>query len=477
MRTIRMQLLAAYLVSLFLPLATLAAVGAVTWFLLFPASGTLDLNRLMRYAADLKPIVETRLQQEPPAAVHQWLSGRLRPELPSYLRVQVVDPNGVVLADTEGLPGEALSMLTLYQLMDPPGRYGDRYHAVEVLHRADGSPLGLMIVSVPESATAVIHLGKSRPQDRIGSVLLASVPLLSFLASVSLFWRLGSAMVRPLQALSAAVSRVAEGDLTLEVPVERRDEIGQLALSVQGMVRRLRAAHERAEAAERARRYWVAAASHDLRTPLTVILAQVETLLRTDRTPEHVRSRLHTVYQKAEQLREMVHGLFELASLDAQALEWPRRETDLAELIRRETAHLLPAIEGAGMAIEVDLPEHPCPVLVAPDKIQRAFQNLVNNAIRYGAFGRLLIVRMRRPRPGWWRVEVEDRGPGLDEARIPLLFEHIAPGGNASGEDRGTGGLGLTIVKEIIRRHDGQVGAKNIPDSGACVWFELPALR
>ncbi len=472
-----MQLLGVYLVSLLLPLASLAAAGAVTWFLLFPASSTLDLNRLVRYASDLKPIVESRLQQEPPAAVHQWLSGRLRSELPPYLRVQVVDPDGVVLADTDGLPGETLSMVTLYHLMDPPGLHEGRYHAVELLQRADGRPLGMMVVSVAESATAVVHMGGSRPQDRIGSVLLASVPLLSFLASVSLFWRLGSALVRPLQALSVAVSRVAEGDLTVEVPVERRDEIGQLALSVQGMVRRLRAAHERAEAAERARRYWVAAASHDLRTPLTVILAQVETLLRADLTPNHVRSRLLTVYQKAEQLKQMVDGLFELAALDAQALEWPRQEADLAELIRRETAHLLPAIEGAGMAIEVDLPEHPCPVLVAPDKIQRAFQNLVNNAIRYGASGRLLIVRMRRPRPGWWRVEVEDRGPGLDEERIPLLFEHISRGGNVPGEDRRAGGLGLTIVKEIIRRHDGQVGATNVPDGGACVWFELPALR
>src|SRR5690606_6926159 len=160
------------------------------------------------------------------------LSGRLRSELPPYLRVQVVDPDGVVLADTDGLPGETLSAVTLYRLMDPPGRHGGRYHAVEVLQRADGAPLGLMVVSVPESATAVIHMGGSRPQDRIGSVLLASVPLLSFLASVSLFWRLGSALVRPLQALSAAVSRGAEGDLTVAVPVERRAEIGQLALSV-----------------------------------------------------------------------------------------------------------------------------------------------------------------------------------------------------------------------------------------------------
>ncbi len=475
MGSIRAQLLLAYLASLVLPFVTILMALFIGWLLLFPTWGSLDLGGLARRAAELKPVVEQQMARGGPRELQAWLERIRKSGLPDYLRVQVVAPDGRLLGDTDGPPHREVSLVTLYRWMEAPGLLNGRYHVTELLEGRDGSPAGILVVSAPQQATRVIHLDGERAEDRIGVALLLSAPILALGGSVALFWWLGSTLIRPIQAVSTAVSRVADGDLTVEVPVSRRDEIGQLARSVRVMIRRLREAQEQAEAAERARRYWVAAASHDLRTPLTVITVQAEALLRMDLSSPVVRSKLESVQQKAGQIRELVDSLFELAAMDAQTMEWPKREADLAELVRRETAHLLPRIEQVGMALEMEVPETPCPVLVAADKIQRAFQNLLQNAIRYGASGQALIVRVR-PGPGrTWRVEVEDRGPGVDEEQIPWLFERFTRGGGSRTEAGSGGGLGLAILKEIVQRHGGRVGAHNVPEGGACFWFELPA--
>lgn len=447
----------------------LTILGLLAWFMsresgdLFQALGQL-------------PAVEARAQAVGRALAADPTPDALReaaltPGLPTGSRVQVVDMRGTLWVDTAGeaggvvAPGEVLTWLLTGQ---DAGLASILTEPIQV----SGQLWGYYVYRPPgwESPPAA---GTGQEMQQLSGWALIIGQSFVLLVSLLLFLGFGRHLVRPVRRLSAVVRRIADGDLSARASLNpRQDELGLLARDVDRMAERLQEAQERAASAEEARRYTVATVSHDLRTPLTALLAHAEAV-RTGVTDDVDRS-LVVVQEKGLQMKGLIDDLFELASLDADHGPWKTRRVDVSEVVRVAVAGMLPQLEAAGMSVDPNIPDETLPADLPSGKLERVLDNLLSNALKYGASGGWLGVRVGR-REGTIRIAVADRGPGIPVEEQRRIFDPFYRADQArSGRQRGSG-LGLAVAARIVERLGGRTGVESPSEGGACFWVELPA--
>ncbi|GBD41958.1 Alkaline phosphatase synthesis sensor protein PhoR [bacterium HR39] len=242
-------------------------------------------------------------------------------------------------------------------------------------------------------------------------------------------------------------------------------------------------------AIERMRSDFVANASHELRTPISALLAAVETLKGPARDDPKAREEfLELVEREVRRMARLVDDLLQLSRIEASVPEPPTTPCDLVPLVERVMAELRPQAEKAGVEPVVDMPE-PLPELVAdPEQIHQLLANLVDNAIRHGGSGGRVEVRVsvfdRAPpeagplagRPAV-ALCVRDWGPGIPAEHIPRLTERFYRVDRARSRASGGTGLGLAIVKHVLRRHRGHLAVDSEPGRGSTFCAFLPLVR
>ncbi len=264
--------------------------------------------------------------------------------------------------------------------------------------------------------------------------------------------------LRPVQRLTDAAEHVARTqELDAAIEVDRGDELGRLATSFNSMLQALGASREQ-------QRRLVADASHELRTPLTSLRTNVEVLARgTDLAPAERESLLADLTGELEELSALVAELVELATESQVSAEDPQDvrldeiATGVVERARRRTAQT------------IELSVEPSLVSGRPTGLERAIRNLVDNACKWNPVGEPIEVVVRGT-----RVEVRDRGPGIDEADRPHVFDRFYR--SDAARSMSGSGLGLAIVRQVVEAHGGTVFAEEAEGGGALVGFELPAM-
>lgn len=226
------------------------------------------------------------------------------------------------------------------------------------------------------------------------------------------------------------------------------------------------------------RRDFVANVSHEMRTPITVIRANAETLL-DGALDDKAAARTFTeaIGRHAERLENLVGDLLELARIEAGRLELELEPLRVADLIRRVVEAHAPAAERREHAVEIEVPAD-LHAMADARTLDRVLGNLLQNAINYTPPGGHIVVRASREGEHV-RIEVSDDGPGIPlrhRARIFERFYRVDPG--RSREMGGTG-LGLAIVKHLVSAMSGSVGVRSAERShptrpGAVFWFDLP---
>ncbi len=269
-----------------------------------------------------------------------------------------------------------------------------------------------------------------------------------FLASVALFalalglgaWPVTRRLTRRLERLRARVEDLGQGDLAARAPVEGRDEVAALAQS-------FNRAAERIEALLSAQRRTLAFASHELRSPLARLRVALE-MLAGD--PE----RKAAAERDIAELDGLIGELLEASRLEARSLL--REEVDLLALAAEEASRYDLEAEGEPTSVTGD-----------PRLLRRLLRNLLENARRHG--GGATRVRVETHGVGA-RIRIEDRGPGVPEAERERIFEpfYRPPGSPETGLGHG---LGLALVRQIARAHDGD--ARQLPREGGGSVFEI----
>jgi two-component system phosphate regulon sensor histidine kinase PhoR len=226
----------------------------------------------------------------------------------------------------------------------------------------------------------------------------------------------------------------------------------------------------------RMRADFVANASHELRTPLASLTGFIETLLGAARhDPSATEKFLRVMLDQARRMGRLIEDLLSLSRVEMRAHTRPTEIVDVAEVARHVGDALEPLAKESSVVLSVERAETPVQVIGDRDELVQLVQNLVENAIRYGASGGRVDVRLELP-SGTSRVllHVEDQGPGIAAEHLPRLserFYRVNAGG--STETKGTG-LGLAIVKHILTRHQGRLEIKSELGKGSRFTAELP---
>ncbi|MGH2965500.1 MAG: HAMP domain-containing sensor histidine kinase [Solirubrobacterales bacterium] len=285
----------------------------------------------------------------------------------------------------------------------------------------------------------------------------------------------GRAM-RPIAALTATARKIATTrDPSQRMPVpDNDDEVRELAVTLEQMLRQLDAARSEAEQMMQAQREFVADASHELRTPLTSILANLELLQegldeleRGGEEGEMVASALRS----SRRMSRLVSDLLLLARADAGRAS-SRRECDLSEVAAAAVSEVRPVANGRHLTIDED---GPVPVEGNPDELHRLALNLLDNGLRHTPEGTEIRVSVER-RNGDAVLEVSDDGPGLPAGMEDQVFSRFVRGNGPADLAPETGtGLGLAIVKAVATSHGGEVDAGASASGGARFTVRLPA--
>jgi two-component system, OmpR family, phosphate regulon sensor histidine kinase PhoR len=226
---------------------------------------------------------------------------------------------------------------------------------------------------------------------------------------------------------------------------------------------------------------FVANASHELRTPLSALSGFIDTLQGPARDDPEARERfLAIMQQQAARMARLIEDLLSLSRIELNAHRRPEKPVDLVPIIRQVTDGLQTLAHDRGVAVNVEA-ANAATVLGDRDELVSLFENLVENAIKYGADGKRVDIKLA-PAKGEEgepeaRISVRDYGPGIAPEHLPRLTERFYRVSVRESRDQGGTGLGLALVKHILNRHRGRLTIDSTPGSGATFTVNLPTIE
>jgi two-component system, OmpR family, phosphate regulon sensor histidine kinase PhoR len=223
---------------------------------------------------------------------------------------------------------------------------------------------------------------------------------------------------------------------------------------------------------EEMRADFVANASHELRTPLAALSGFIDTLQGPAKDDAKARERfLGIMHAQATRMARLIDDLLSLSRVELSAHVRPDTSIDLIPIIRQVADGLEPLARERQVEVETDLPEGPVTIAGDREELLRLFENLIENALKYGASGGRVIVSLIAAVSGEGtpeiRVKVRDFGPGIAPEHLPRLTERFYRVDVGDSRMQGGTGLGLSLVKHILNRHRGRLLIESVPKNGA----------
>jgi len=341
-------------------------------------------------------------------------------------------------------------------------------------------PLGGFVV-VGAAAGAMLLLASLRPGLLAGQDV-GYVVVFAALAVVGV-WAL---MHHLFLALNWYANSYAEADRRTREAEDHRGQLAQawqqLDLAYQRLERlndALELAWRAADEAERSKMELATNLSHEMRTPLNLIIGYSEMMMSSPSNyddaalPASYRGDMSAIYRSAQHLLALTEDVLDLARLEAGRLSIVKETVDLGQIVREAVALVREYAESKGLELRVDLPSDLPPMALDRLRIRQVLLNLLTNAARLTEHGRISVRVQSREHDV--RVEVADTGPGIGAAEMPRVFERFVTRDQAKGGRRGGVGLGLPISKWFVELHGGEMGVDSVPGVGSTFWFNLPA--
>jgi len=233
---------------------------------------------------------------------------------------------------------------------------------------------------------------------------------------------------------------------------------------------------------EEMRADFVANASHELRTPLAALSGFIDTLQGPAKEDAKARERfLGIMHAQATRMARLIDDLLSLSRVELSAHVRPDASVDIVPIIRQVADGLEPLARERQVAIEIELPSEPVTIGGDREELLRLFENLIENALKYGASGGRVIVSLKEVGTGEGapevRVMVRDFGPGIAPEHLPRLTERFYRVDVGDSRAQGGTGLGLSLVKHILNRHRGRLLIESVPRKGACFTACFPQVK
>ncbi len=287
-------------------------------------------------------------------------------------------------------------------------------------------------------------------------------------------------VVRPIESLTDAISKVGDGQYEIHTDFEARYEVGQLKDALMSMSHKIQKEHVLREAGEEDRRQLVLNISHDLKTPLTNIRGYSETALaKYGDTDEVLKNYLTIILNNSLKADTLLRNLFELSRLENEGFLPDLSVQDIGEVVRQCLSTYVPELEAAGIAYDFDIPWETMAVDVDEALIRRALSNLLDNSIRYlsGRAEPLIQVTVCPVNTGQIALTVTDNGPGIPEALKEQIFKPFVTADASRSRSQDGTGLGLAIARAIFEKHRGSISIKESHAAGVSFEILLPLVE
>lgn len=313
---------------------------------------------------------------------------------------------------------------------------------------------GVIMISSP--------LASIKEAEAIIKEQLMIVTVIMILISLVLTYFFSKAFTRPILKINEAAAKMAGGNLSIKIDVERKDELGMLSDTINNLSVQL-------QKIEQLRKELIANVSHEFRTPLSLIKGYAETIRDiTGDIPEKRNRQLDIILEEADRLKNMVNDTLNLSQMQSEYFRLDVRAFDIdttAKNIRNRFSYIL---DEKGLSLE--LQESRGSVIVTGDelRIEQVLYNFVNNACNHTTSGGIIRIEIVENTDNV-KIEVVDNGKGISREEIPYIWDRFYKG---SAESKGTG-LGLAIAKKILEAHGSSYGVESEPGKGSKFWFTL----
>jgi two-component system sensor histidine kinase BaeS len=338
---------------------------------------------------------------------------------------------------------------------------------MRLVHRIGAATFG-SVVCVLAAATASTELARATPDRLEHTLRLAGLVFLTAsVAALVVSAVIGRHVAMPLARASGAIRSLSEGRRGVHLTLDGAEELRVLALGISSLGQAL-------ERDTQARQQWIADTAHEVRTPLTVLHAELDAMLEGVRPID--REAVVSLKTELDRLTSLAASLGQLMVTDQRRLELECARVDLGALAESTLATFASRLTAAGLAHDARIPEAPEATYVTgdPTRLLQVLENLLENAIRYtdeGGRVELAILRVGA------RVvlHLDDTAPSVPEADLPRLFDRFFRVEPSRSRAHGGSGLGLSIARELVLAQGGTIAATPSPLGGLRVTLDLPA--
>jgi two-component system, OmpR family, sensor kinase len=375
---------------------------------------------------------------------------------------QIVGPNGRLLDETPSLPARVLlspaellrssTRPTLVERKTIPGPAGSSRLLAIPVHAQDQRMIVVVGTSLRERDSALADLR---------TVLLLGGPVALLLASL-LGYAVAALALRSVESMRGRAQHISLGEPGQRLPVPpANDELARLARTLNEMLGRNEVAFQRGQA-------FVADASHELRSPLAILKAELDVALIGESSREELERAVASAAEEADRLSALAEDLLMIAEADQGNLRVRRGPIDVGQLLERLRERFGQRARAAGSVIVIRAPDG-LRMQADPLRLEQALGNLLDNALRHGAD--TVVVQAER-HGETVELHVSDDGSGFPPRFLEVAFERFTRADRA--RTAGGTGLGLAIVRSIARAHGGEAYISNRAGGGARVWLSIP---
>lgn len=316
------------------------------------------------------------------------------------------------------------------------------------------------------SAQTILVVSQAFQQDfNVFSGLFRNIMITMLVVSTLMVLVVSRGMTARLRRMTQAAGDIAKGRFDVRLPDRHRDEIGELASSLNRMSAEL-------GSLDRMRRDFLANVSHDLRSPLTSIGGFIEAMLDGAVPPDKERHYLGLVREQTQRMNRLVNDLLDMARMEAGQLAISPVPYNLSSWIRGLLARMSPDAERRGIKLELIGDAEDLWVRADPDRIDQALANLVLNAIQFSPNGRTVQVEAVRDGERA-RIGVRDRGVGIPGGELDKIWQRFYKSDKARSARTGSG-LGLAIVQFVLEKHGTAASVDSVEGAGTVFTFSLP---
>jgi len=393
------------------------------------------------------------------------------------LRITVIDEHGNVLADSEKDPSQMANhkdrpevitaMETGFGQSTRPSEtlgYNMKYVAVSA---KDGNRiLGIVRFALP--------LSEVQLQIRFIYRVVLFGALAAVLIALTAAYFISRSITSPIALMKETAQRIAKGDFSKKVRIKSRDELGELAESLNTMADELQQKMENLRRMDRVRTDFVANVTHELKTPLTLIKGYIETLEdKAINDKEKARKFVSIIKEHTNRLENIISDLLTLSELELSRDSITKIEFDLKALIDDVVLGFGHALAAKKQNLSVNSKGSVLKIKADPNKIEQVLVNLIDNAIKYTSQAGEIVVSLLEQQDQF-TVTIEDNGIGIPSEHLDRVFERFYRVDKARSRQLGGTGLGLSIAKHIVLAHKGKINIESQTNTGTTISVILP---